>query len=103
MRTIKEKRNVRDYDINSFGQFITNIDNLEFTTHYGTAAEMVEESHKDAGVYVRRGESTEAFFPSWDKGSKYAVIWKGKAIQYAFRRTEIDGGGWRIPLFEIEE
>ena len=103
MRTIKEKRNVRDYDINSFGQFITDIDNLEFTTHYGTVAEMVEESHKDAGVYVKRSESTETFFPSWDKGSKYAVIWKGKAIQYAARHIEIDGAGWRIPLFEIEE
>lgn len=103
MKTIKRREIVADTHSNSFGQIVTERDNLEFTTYIGTVDEMVQASFESRrGVYVERSAATEHLFKKWDSESRYVVVCKGEPDQYARSLRDIDGAGWCIPRFEIE-
>lgn len=102
METKKEIKTRADHRLNSFGRIQSHYEKVEHTTYTGTLGEMLELSETQC-VYVKRSEATELLFRSWDDESKYAVVEKRTAQQFATVRAEIPGAGYYTPFFDVVE
>ena len=100
MKIEKTIKNETDTNRNSFGQYVTEFHETEYTTIYGTVEEAIQYSHQHS-CYVGRSPETEHLFPAWDDGCKYVELYMGKVFTRFNSLHEINGAGWYVHKFVV--